>query len=65
MDNDKARHYDQLYKYGHIGKTIHLYNKKRKRDMVEYATEDNDLQLILSGHYTMKNLFPSTLKARR
>jgi hypothetical protein len=30
MDNDKAGHYDQMYKYGHIGKTVHLYNKKRK-----------------------------------
>ena len=30
MDNNKAGHYDQMYKYGHIGKTVHLYNKKGK-----------------------------------
>jgi hypothetical protein len=30
MDNDEARHYDQMYKYGHTGKTVHLHNKKGK-----------------------------------
>jgi hypothetical protein len=28
MDNDIAGHYDQMYKGGHIGKTVHLHNKK-------------------------------------
>lgn len=29
-DNDQAWHYDQMYKDGHIGKTVHLYHRKRK-----------------------------------
>jgi hypothetical protein len=42
-----AGHYDKMYKDGHIGKTVHLYNKKGKRQMVEHETEDNDPQFNL------------------
>jgi len=28
MDNDRAGHYNQRYKDGHIGKTVQQYNKK-------------------------------------
>jgi len=65
MDNYKAGHYDQMYKYGHTGKTVHLHNKKEKRQMVEHATEDNDLQLNLVRSLHNKNIFPSTLPAGR
>jgi hypothetical protein len=32
MDNDKAGHYEQRYKDGHIGKTVQLLPPKRKID---------------------------------
>jgi hypothetical protein len=28
MDSDRAGHYDQMYKDGHIGNPVHLHNKK-------------------------------------
>ena len=59
MDNGNARHYDQMYKDGHIGKTVHLYNKRGKETWWNKEQKIMTYNLILSCHYTIKiSFFP-------
>jgi hypothetical protein len=56
MDKDKAGHYDQTYKYGHIGQTVHLYNKKGRETWWNMQQKIMTYNWILSGHFTIKSL---------
>lgn len=57
MDKDKAGHYDQMYKYGHIAQTVHLCNKKGKETWWNMQQKIMTYNWILSGHYTIKISF--------
>jgi len=72
MDNDRAGHYDQMYKDGHTGKLYTYITKKEKIQMVEHKTKimiDN-LMLSLFFHtqsrkVNMLTLFTCTIPVNR